>query len=253
MKILMLLVLAGMSTQAMASTQASRRTTQNYLTIRSVEYKDLTNEYRLKDSHQLTAIQSIAPTAKILPAGLGSISAAINTMAVDQAELIVDKIINIGQKIWTVVDKGRPVQNFQNSVASALPANANSWTDLISWKQPESRVIGISCKNLYGAEVVHFVYRIILLSGGTVNGVGNYIGYAAVEPVEMTTSYMYTFNSQAVVVNIFNKGTHQNPLAGMILTVRWSIETVLKKSVGSETFFLDGTGNIDVAEKTSLK
>ncbi len=248
MKIVISLILALASTQAMASNQTSRRTTQNYLTIRSVEFKDLTNEYRAKDHGQLTQLKTIAPAAKNLSNPFGPISGTLN-----QADLIVDKIINIGQKIWTVVDKGRPVQNFQNSVASALPANANSWTDLVSWKQPESKVIGISYKNLYGMEVVRFVYRIILLSGGSVNGVGNYIGYAAVEPVEMETSYMYTFDSQAVVVNIFNKGTHENPLAGMILTVRWSVETVVKKSVGSQTFFLDGAGNIDVAEKATLK
>lgn len=247
MKIAIAAVLILSSVQSMAA-KTIKPATQNYLTIRSVEYKDLTDQYRLKPSEKMMTLIKAESAGKNLANTLSSIS-----MGTDQAEYIVDKIINIGQKIWNVVEKGRPVQKYQNDVASALPAKASTWMDLTNWKQPETKVIGISYKNAYGVEVIHFVYRIILLAGGTVNGVGNYIGYAAVEPIEMTTAYLYTFNAQAVVVNIFNKGTHANPLAGMILTVRWSVETILKKTIGSQTFFMDGLGHIDSAEKTSLK
>lgn len=247
MKTLIISALVLGSMQTMAA-NAMKPSTLNYLTIRSVEYKDLTDQYRLKAPVQMPLVHQMESSGKSLSIGLAAAAGQV-----DQAEYIVDKIINIGKKIWTVVDKGRPNQNYQNSVANALPANANTWTDLENWKQPETKVIGVSYKNAYGIEVVKFVYRIILLSGGTANGVGNYIGYAAVEPMEMSTSYMYTFNAEAVVVNIFNKGTKANPLAGMILTVRWNVETMVKKSMGSHTFFMDGLGHIDAAEKSSLK
>lgn len=229
--------------------EAIKPSTYNYLTIRSVEYKDLTDQYRLRANPPEIPRKTVTKAAgKNLSLGLSQVAGQV-----DQVEYIVDKIINVGQKIWTVVDKGHPNQNYKNTIATALPANANTWTDLENWKQPETKVIGISYKNMYGVEVVKFVYRIILLSGGTANGVGNYIGYAAVEPIEMSTSYLYTFNAEAVVVNIFNKGTKANPLAGMILTVRWNIETMIKKSMGSHTFFMDGLGHIDAAEKSVLK
>lgn len=240
------LVLAA-TTQVFAA-KVVKKYDANYLTVRSVEYKDLTEQYRLAAPTKMIATKSAVSASGSWLGGLNTANAAV-----DKAALIVDKIVNIGEKIWSVVEKGRPVQNFHNTVANALPANASTWTDLISWKQPETKVIGMSYKNAYGIEVVRFVYRIILLSGGSVNGVGNYIGYAAVEPVELTTAFMYTFNSEAVVVNIFNKGTNENPLAGMILTVRWSVETVVKKSAGSHTFFMDGVGHIDAAEKATLK
>lgn len=228
---------------------AMKQSTMDYLTIRSVEYHDVTDQYRLK------ALPAQLPLSHNMQSASQSLSIGLSTVAAqaDQVEYIVDKIINVGKKIWTVVEKGHPNQNYQNSVANALPANANTWTDLENWKQPETKVISVSYKNTYGAEVVKFVYRIILLSGGTANGVGNYIGYAAVEPVTMSTSYLYTFNAEAVVVNIFNKGTKANPVAGMILTVRWNVETVMKKMAGSHTFFMDGLGHIDAAEKAPLK
>lgn len=213
------------------ATQQLSAETKKHLTITSVEVVDLSSQYENFGDFEydrLTKQLSSTPVGGTL----------------DQINLVVDKVINIGQKIWNVVEKGKPVANYSSSKATALPANATRWDQLESWQAPKSKVVSVVYKNAYGMEVVRFTYRIILLYGGSVNGVGKYIGYASVEPLEMTTAYMYTFNAKASVETVFNMGTSLNPLAGMILNINWTVETVLKKLTITHTYNLDGLGNI---------
>lgn len=228
---------------------------QKHLTIASVEMQDISDEfpYYYLNSPMESAtdglLQDLADKAQ-----QGVDDAWLNTTPIgrglNMADLIVDKVINIGQKIWTVVEKGRPVANYTSAKATALPQNSMRWEQLSNWQAPRSKVISVVYKNLYGMEVVRFTYRIVLLYGGTVEGVGRYIGYAAVEPLEMTTAYMYTFNAKANVEAVYNMGTSADPLAGMILNINWTVETVLKKTTVTHTYNLDGLGNIKVPDSS---
>ena len=205
-----------------------------HLTITSVEVTDITNVY---DNFSAEYEYNITLNDWI--------STPIDA-TLDKVDLIVDKVINIGQKIWTVVEKGRPVANYSSANANALPANASRWDQLQNWNQPTSKVVSVVYKNAFGMEVINFKYRILLLSGGSANGVGKYIGYATVQPLEMTVAYMYAFNVKASVDSVYNMGTKKNPLAGMILNINWTVETVLKKSTMTHSYALDGLGNIAV-------
>lgn len=215
--------------------------TFNHLTISSIEITDVTDEF-YDSSYDYE--YNISPSSWI--------SNPIDS-TLDKVDLIVDKIINIGQKIWNVVEKGKPVANYSSVSANALPENATRWDQLETWNTPKSKVVKIVYKNVYGIEVIRFTYRIILLYGGSVGGVGKYIGYANVEPLEMTTAYMYTFNVKASVESVYNMGTKKNPLAGMILNINWTVETVLKKSTMTHTYSLDGLGNIAVPSDNLIK
>lgn len=230
-----------------AAAKAPVKANKNYLTIGSVEISDVTNKY---DDHRNINLQKLmAPNNMVVSSAAKKLSSQTKTIneTLDVVDVIVDKIINIGTKVWTVIAKGQPVMGYKNTVASAVPENTKDWTELENYKDPQTKVLKVIYKNLYGAEVVHFTYRIILVAGGSSHGVGNYIGYAAVEPVEMTTGYLYNFDAQASVENVFNKGSSANPVAGMVLTVRWNVSTIVKKTAGSHTFFLDGQGNINMA------
>lgn len=220
----------------------------NYTTIGSVEVTDVTEDIYLSSLENNISVTDIL-NRKITD--LATSSTPIGQGLV-QLDLIVDKIINIGQKIWTVIEKGRPAATYNSAKATALPANSTRWDQLENWQHPKVKTIQVVYKNLYGIEVVKFTYRIVLLYGGNVNGVGKYIGYATVEPVEMTTAYLYTFSATASIDAVYNMGTRQNPLAGMILKMNWSIETVLKKSTMTHTFNLDGLGNINSDDTQNL-
>lgn len=221
--------LTAFSGTAHAFTEDERK----QLTIGSVEVQDLTSQYPQGPSAR--QLYEAAPQYE-------NLGGAIATLT--QAEVIVDRIINIGTKIWNVVERGRPVANYQNNRATALPQGARAWDQLENWQRPTSRVVGITYKNLYGIEVAKMVYRIVLLAGGSVEGRGRYIGYASVEPLEVNTAFMYTMNASANADSVFNLGTRQNPVGGMILNISWTVSTVLMQRTGTATFTLDGNGGI---------
>lgn len=208
-----------------------------YFQIGSVEVTELqTEELRPQDVNIMRFDAGVTDSSGDWIGNLGT--------TLDQVDLVVDKVINIGKKVWAVVEKGRPVVDIKADVATALPSGARSWLDLENWRAPVSRTWGISFKNLYGVEVVKYVYRVIYVAGGSANGVGQYIGYATVQPVELNVAWGYTFNSEATVPTVYNLGSRSNPIGGLTLQVKWSIETVLKKTIQSQSFSIDGRGTL---------
>lgn len=163
---------------------------------------------------------------------------------INEFELKLDQVINIGKKIWAIVEKGRPVVNISADVATAMPSGAGCWTDLQGWSMPQSQSYVASYKNLYGVEVVKHVYRVSYLAGGSVNGKGKYIGYATVLPVEVNVAWGYTFNSEAKVPTVFNMGTSANPKAGMQVNVSWKVNTVLKSIQATDSYAITGVGEL---------
>lgn len=208
----------------------------NHLSISTVEVLDVTDIHQTRRRSQTEQLSYQSETT----------SAALNFDQwignLNQAEVIVDKIINIGTKIWNVVEKGRPSMSYRQSKATALPQNITAWQQLEAWQNPKAKYYQITYKNLYGIEVAKLVYKIIYLYGGSFKGQGRYLGYVSVEPKELKTAYGYTFNVQAKVDSVYNKGTKENPIAGMILNVNWTIETVLKKETQSHSYHIDGLG-----------
>ncbi|MBC7465388.1 MAG: hypothetical protein H7256_05295 [Bdellovibrio sp.] len=221
---------------------------KDYLTIvDKVEVVDVTDQYPAQPIVNSPLMAQKKQMVSAAAVSALSLQTAEVVATLEATEVIVDKVINIGSKVWNVVEKGQPVQNYQNVAASALPQNLADWTQLENWKDPQTKVIKVSYKNYFGYEVVNFTYRVTVVAGGSYRGVGQYIRYAAVEPVAMTTSYLYTFDAKASVDSVYNKGTAADPLAGMILNVRWDVSTVISKGHGSHQFYLDGAGAIKMA------
>ena len=172
-----------------------------------------------------------------------TLSADMNPIEeINIADAVLDKIINIGKKVWAVVEVGRPVVNFQTDVATALPHGARCWLQLEGWKAPEAKVWGVSMKNMYGSEVVRFVYRVNYVYGGSVEGQGRYIGYATAAPVDMYVAWGWNFSAQASVPTVFNTGTKEAPVAGMQLNMAYTVKTVMNELRQSQAYFVSGDG-----------
>jgi hypothetical protein len=238
--ILSAVLLTSLSATAARNANQLTEDQRKHLTIGSVETHDLTYLYKDSESNTEKAINAALERKALADqAESGGLIARLTA-----AEVVVDKIINIGTKIWNVIERGRPVANYSSQRANALPQNTRRWDQLQNWQRPTSRVQSVVYKNLYGMEVVRFTYRVISLYGGDVSGIGRYIGYATVEPLEMTVAFMYTFNAGAKVDAVYNMGSSANPVAGMLMNVNWTISTILKSSTESHSYTLDGRGNI---------
>ncbi len=245
MKFLTIIVLASLAMPILANAADPRDISQemmDQLTPLNVEVRDVTEKYQKKNRFK---IEQAALQREAIEADLGVGGPFDQVIGqLNQVEIIVDKIINIGTKIWNVLEKGKPVANYQKMAkASAVPQNITAWQQLEGWKNPQSKYYEITYKNLYNVEVAKLVYKIIYLTNGSYKGQGKYIGYVSVEPQEFKTAYLYTFNVQAAVESVYNKGTSTNPLAGMIININWTVSTILKKETQSYSYHIDGLGN----------
>jgi hypothetical protein len=103
----------------------------------------------------------------------------------------------------------------------------------------------MSAKNGFGSEVVKFTYKVIFLYDGNVGGKGKYIGYASIEPAEIKVGWGgYNFNAQASVPQVFNMGTSEDPVAGMQIQVKYSVDTIMKHQEFTDTYMINGKGQI---------
>jgi hypothetical protein len=161
---------------------------------------------------------------------------------IDEVDVIIDKIINLGKKVWAVIELGRPVVNLKSDVATALPEGAKCWSALTRWKNPDSQTYKMVFKNTYGVEVVSFEYRIIYLHSGEVNGKGKYIGYATSVPANIRVLYGFNLNVNTVVPTVYNMGSSSNPVAGMQMDLKWQLSTVASENRGTVSYVIDGNG-----------
>jgi hypothetical protein len=171
----------------------------------------------------------------------------------DNISVIIDKIINIGKKIWSLVEAGKPVFNVKTDVAHALPAGIQCWYDLESWQAPQSKSWRITYENKLGGKVVEFVYRVSYIAGGQYKGQGHYITQATISPAEIYVAWGYKFNVEGSVPSVFNMGSRENPIAGMQMNIKWSVDTSLNHHEVQEQFFVNGLGEFQKMQSREIK
>lgn len=198
----------------------------------------------------------VAPGHQILDTvGIGSVDCSSSPASLQQLEdatdilgplnaleMVVDKIINIGKKIWDIVQAGKPVVNIKTDIATALPLGARCWADLQGWQMPETRVYEVGFKNGFGMEVVKMSYRVMWLPGGTVDGVGQYIGYASMAPVDIKVQWGFSLNANVSIPTVFNMGSKEAPIGGMQMNMGYRVESPITTIDQGQAFFVDGRG-----------
>lgn len=183
------------------------------------------------------------------PSTLGNPIESMNPIeALDTVDMIVDKIINIGQKIWKIVDAGKPVVNVRTNVATAMPQGARCWNDLQAWQVPQSKTYEVAFKNGFNANVVKMSYRVLWLPGGQAKGVGQYIGYATITPVNLEVMWGFKLNADVSIPTVFNMGSSENPIAGMQMNMAYQVESPIKTIQQGQAFFVDGRGNFQMLQ-----
>lgn len=158
--------------------------------------------------------------------------------------LVLDQIINIGQKIWAIIEKNRPVVDVRNQYATALPKGSLTWNDLEGWSAPRGTVYGMTAKNAYGQTVINVRWQVVRTFGGRHNGKGRYLTAVTVEPllVEVLWGYKFSLAAEVPDTSIVNAGTKEDPVAAMTATLKWRIETAIKDSQGKGLYYLQGDG-----------
>lgn len=214
-----------------------------YFEIKDVVVSDVTSEYEgteLMNTPVMGHCTSssapvLSPMASDLAEGIGSLN---------EASIFLDQVINLGQKVWTLVEAGKPVANVNINVANALPRGLSCWNELAGWQIPQSKVYKIDYINGFGSKVVTFAYRVTFTAGGNYQGKGKYVTHATFMPATLSVAWGFTFNATAEIPSVFNMGTSEDPVAGMQMVMKWSVDTPIKHIEHTETFFVSGDNQL---------
>lgn len=154
------------------------------------------------------------------------------------------EIVNLGLKIWKIIEDNKPVVNVRGMTAQALPSGITCWDQLEGWKIPISREYEVTYVNGFNMDVVKFNFRILFTYGGRFNGVGAYIANLSIMPEHLDVSWGYKFDAEVKVPYVVNLGTRENPVAGSQISLDWNVRTPLKDSRASVVFFVSGNGEL---------
>jgi len=157
---------------------------------------------------------------------------------------IIDSIVNLGEKIWKIINDNKPVVNVKVQYASALPEGITSWSQMAGWSRPKGTIYELSAKNAYGMQVIKLRYQLLRTAGGNYKGKGKFLTGVTVEPLLIETAWGYHFDLDANVPDstIANVGTSEDPIAAMTAQLGWRIATAIKDSRGKSLYYLQGDG-----------
>jgi hypothetical protein len=158
--------------------------------------------------------------------------------------VVLDSIINLGLKVWKIIEDNKPVVDVSNQYATALPEGVKGWASMAGWQRPKGTIYQLVAKNAYGGQVINLRYQVLRTAGGSYQGKGNYLTAVTVEPllVEVAWGYRFTMTASVPDTSIVNVGTSEDPVAAMMAQLGWRISTAVKDSQGKGLYYLQGDG-----------
>lgn len=160
------------------------------------------------------------------------------------AKVVIDQITQIGAKIWSIVEKNKPVLNLNLPTVSAIPQGIQCWNHLEGWSAPMVKTYRVDYENLLGMSVVSFEYKVVFSHSGSFQKQGQYLANVAVLPADVSVLWGFTFNAEVQVGSVMNLGSSENPEAGVQLNVNWRIDTPFQANEVTDSYFVKGRGEI---------
>jgi len=157
---------------------------------------------------------------------------------------VIDNIVNLMDKIFTLIAKNQPVVNINVNYANAVPFGTSHWTQLQGWSRPATKKYSFLIKNLYGMEVVKVIYQVHWKHSGNFQGKGKFLTGVTVEPLSVTTAWGYNVDLTAEVPDstVANIGTSADPIASMQVQLKWKVHTIVKDIQEKAIYYVQGDG-----------
>ena len=161
-----------------------------------------------------------------------------------------DRIVALGERIYNLVNKGRPSADFNYAPISIIPRvndagkAASVLNDMSAGSMPKVETYNLELKNGYGSTVVDFEFNLIFFYGLKFKGVGDYITGAQIVPKEVNVDYGYDFNATMKLSGIVNHGSDEYPMAGGILVLEYNYKNMWSAKKRSEIFHIMGDGKV---------
>jgi len=159
----------------------------------------------------------------------------------------LDSIVNLMDKIWTLIEKNQPVVTVDTKYANAVPFGTTHWSQLQGWSKPATKKYSFSMKNGFGSEVVKVTYQVHYVHSGNFQGKGKFLTGVTIEPINITTSWGYKVSLASEVPDstVANVGTHEDPVASMQVQLRWTVHTSVKDITSKAIYYVQGDGALE--------
>lgn len=217
----------------------------DYLTVSSVKVSKISKDVLNQEISQAIQEKHLIHTPLLDLPGMPNKSGQVDTENVGKVISLGRELVALGEDIYRLVQKGKPVNKTSYAPISVVPRTSDGYVDILDtegWKMPTKATYQVTYQNLYGMDVVKFRYSVIFSYGGSYMGKGAYITAAQVVPESVETLFGFTFTATMKLSGIQNHGTKENPVAGAILAMEHTVETVMKASLETSSFHITGRG-----------
>ncbi|GIQ85311.1 hypothetical protein KIPB_006956 [Kipferlia bialata] len=121
-------------------------------------------------------------------------------------------IVNIGKKVWGIVENGKTYFNYDADSAYIVPKGIdNCDEELEYWDTPE--VLGYSTSWKSGDDhTMDFDWDVIFTPNGTYEGNGFFMSHVTIEPTHIWLAKHWQCNVEVDVMDPFPTGTTQHPV-----------------------------------------
>ncbi len=177
--------------------------------------------------------------------GGGGIGDAVGTAG--QVISVARDLVALGEAIYDLVQKGKPKNVSEYAPISVVPKDPATKEivdpfDLENFSMPVEKNFVARIKNMAGKEVVTFRYKVMFSHGGSYNGAGKYLTGVIIVPGEVTTSWGWEFNASMKLSGVMNHGTRADPVAGVMVTVKYQMNGWSTALERNDTMHITGRG-----------
>jgi hypothetical protein len=154
--------------------------------------------------------------------------------------------VALGQSIYELVQRGKPSNTTEYAPISVVPRDPISKEyidpfELEGFSMPvEKKFVTVIKSGM--KEAVRFEYMVVYSYGGSYNGAGKWITGAQIIPSAVKTSYGVDFSATMKVSGILNHGTKADPIAGVMLVVKYTMNSWGKAEERNDSFHITGNG-----------
>ncbi len=164
---------------------------------------------------------------------------------------VAKDIVGLGEAIYELVKKGKPSNTTEYAPISIVPRDpltkeVVSPFDLENFSMPTEQNYKAVVTNSRGKEVVVFKYKVVYSYGGSYNESGKYLTNVIIIPSEVKTSFGWDFSAKMQMTGIYNHGSKANPVAGVLVTMKYQMNSWLKAFERNDTIHITGAGQVKV-------
>lgn len=154
--------------------------------------------------------------------------------------------IGLGMLAYNIVQSNQPQVLAEVARLSVFPNSKEEWTNMTGWTKPTKRMFHIELRNSLGMKTVQLDFLVTYSARGSLAGKGKYVANLMIRPVNVQVGWGHKFDVRFAAGDFINMGTKENPVVGIDFDVQYRVHTMLKRTQGVKSFFLQGDGKLEV-------